>query len=121
MGDVIIVETKTNARDAAHQIARALVEQRLAAAAQVTGPIASTYWWQGRLEQAEEWACTAKTRPDLYAPVEQAIRSLHPYDTPSIVATAVVAASQGYVDWIDAETACWSAIASDGDRPATSP
>ncbi len=104
MGDVIIVETKVNSRDAAHHIAQALVEQRLAAAAQVTGPIASTYWWKGHLEQAEEWACTAKTRHDLYGPLERAIRALHPYETPSIVATPVVAASQGYVEWIEAET-----------------
>jgi periplasmic divalent cation tolerance protein len=48
--------------------------------------------------------CTAKTREDLYAPLEQAIRELHPYETPAIVATPVVAGSQSYLEWIAAET-----------------
>jgi len=104
MADVIIVETKIDSRDGAHQIAQVLVERRLAAAAQVSGPISSTYWWEGQIEHAEEWACTAKTRRDLYAPLERAIRELHPYETPSIVATSVVAANQGYLEWVEAET-----------------
>src|ERR687886_311514 len=76
MVNIIIVETKIGSQDAAHTIAQALVERRLAAAAQVCGPIASTYWWKGRIEQAQEWACTAKTREDLYSLLEQAIREL---------------------------------------------
>jgi periplasmic divalent cation tolerance protein len=104
MADIILVETKIDSQDGAHQIAQALVERRLAAAAQVSGPIASTYWWQGRIEHAQEWACTAKTREDLYGPLEQAIRELHPYETPAIVATPIVAGSQSYLEWIEAET-----------------
>ena len=104
MADIIIVETKIDSQDGAHTIAQALVERRLAAAAQVCGPIASTYWWQGRIEHAEEWVCSAKTREDLYAPLEQAIRELHPYETPAIVATPIVAGRQSYLEWIAAET-----------------
>jgi uncharacterized protein involved in tolerance to divalent cations len=74
------------------------------AAAQVSGPIASTYWWQGQIEHAEELVCTAKTRQNLYGPLEQAIRELHPYETPAIVATPSVAGSQSYLEWIAAET-----------------
>jgi len=104
MTDLIMVETKIDSRDGAHRIARALVERRLVAAAQVSGPITSTYWWKGRIERAEEWACSVKTRRDLYDPVEHAIRELHPYETPSIVATSIVAGSQSYLAWIEAET-----------------
>jgi len=104
MTDLIMVETKIDSRDGAHKIAQALVERRLAAAAQVSGPIASTYWWKGHIEHAEEWACTAKTRRDLYGLLERAIRELHPYETPSIVATPVVAAGHGYLEWVEAET-----------------
>ena len=48
--------------------------------------------------------CSAKTREDLYAPLEQAIRELHPYETPAIVATPIVAGSPSYLAWIEAET-----------------
>jgi periplasmic divalent cation tolerance protein len=98
------VETKIDSQDGAHKIAQALVEGRLAAAAQVSGPIASAYWWQGRIEHAEEWACTAKTRQDLYGPLEQAIRELHPYETPAIMAIPIVAGSPSYLQWLAAET-----------------
>lgn len=105
MDGVIMVETKIDSREGALRIAQALVERRLAAAAQVSGPIASTYWWKGRIEHAEEWSCLAKTRRDLYDPLERAIRDLHPYETPAIVATPIVAGSQSYLEWIAAETA----------------
>jgi periplasmic divalent cation tolerance protein len=104
MADIIIVETKIDSQDGAHKIAQALVARRLAAAAQVCGPIASTYWWKGRIEHAEEWACSAKTRKDLYRPLEQAIRALHPYETPAIVVIPIVAGSPSYLEWIAAET-----------------
>jgi periplasmic divalent cation tolerance protein len=104
MAAIILVETKIDSQDGALQIAQALVARRLAAAAQVSGPIASTYWWKGRIEHAEEWACTAKTREDLYGLLEQAIRELHPYETPAIVATPIVAGGQSYLEWIEAET-----------------
>jgi periplasmic divalent cation tolerance protein len=104
MADIIIVETKIDSQDGARTIAQALVERRLAAAAQVSGPIASTYWWKGRIEHAQEWACSAKTRVDLYGLLEQAIRELHPYETPAIVATPISTGSQSYLEWIAAET-----------------
>lgn len=104
MTNLIMVETKIDSRDGAHRIAQALIERRLAAAAQVSGPITSTYWWKGQIERAEEWACSVKTRLDLFDPLEQAIRELHPYETPSIVATAIVAGSPGYLKWVEAET-----------------
>jgi len=101
--DYIQVLTATASRDDAQRIATALVEQRLAACVQVIGPIASTYWWQGRVEQAEEWLCLIKSRRALYAELEQAIRARHPYETPEIMAVPVVAASQPYLHWLSQE------------------
>ena len=66
MSDYIQVVTTTERREDAERIARALVEERLAAWSQVTGPITSTYRWQGKIETAQEWQCWAKSRRDLY-------------------------------------------------------
>jgi periplasmic divalent cation tolerance protein len=52
---------------------------------------------------AEEWLCVAKTRRDLYSKVEATIRELHPYQVPEILATAVVAGSDAYLDWLASE------------------
>ncbi|HEY5311203.1 MAG TPA: divalent-cation tolerance protein CutA, partial [Pirellulales bacterium] len=60
-----VVTTVANA-DEAQRLARQLVERRLAACVQVTGPVTSTYWWQGAIETATEWRCTVKSRADLY-------------------------------------------------------
>jgi len=104
MANTIIVQTTIDSRDGAHRIGQALVERRLAACAQISGPIASTYWWQGQMEHAEEWVCAVKTTQELYEPLERAIRALHPYETPEIVATPIIAGSQSYLAWIEAET-----------------
>jgi periplasmic divalent cation tolerance protein len=99
--DYIQVTTTVATRADADRIARALVERGLAACVQVAGPIASTYRWKGAIETAEEWLCFAKTRRERYADVESAIRELHPYEVPEIVAVAIVAGSADYLRWID--------------------
>ena len=104
MTQFIEVHTTINSKEEAQKIADTLVSQRLAACVQVSGPIISTYWWQGKLEQAEEWLCTAKTPKALYSQLEQAIREVHPYDVPEILAVDVVAGNPDYLQWIVQET-----------------
>ena len=100
MTDCIQVVTTTARRDEAEQIARALVDQRLAACVQVLGPITSIYRWQGKIETSEEWQCWAKSRSDLYDRIEQAIVRLHPYEVPEILALPVLAGSAAYLTWL---------------------
>ncbi len=103
MADYIQIYTTTEKREAAQNIARDVVEKRLAACAQVLGPIASTYWWKGMIEEAEEWMCIMKSRRDLYEKLEATIRSIHPYEEPEILAVPIAAGSQGYLNWLDRE------------------
>jgi periplasmic divalent cation tolerance protein len=105
MTDYLQIVTTTASRDEAEQIARALVEQRLAACVQVVGPISSTYQWKGKLETSQEWLCVIKTRQSHYRAVEDAIRQLHSYDVPEILAFSVAAGSQNYLDWLRGELA----------------
>ncbi len=100
MAEYLQVLTTIDSEEAAERISAALVERRLAACVQVLGPIASRYRWQGGTETAEEWMCVAKTEASRYAELEAAIREVHSYDEPEIVATPIVAGSQGYLDWI---------------------
>lgn len=105
MTAAIQIQTTLPSKDEAQRIATELVQHRLAACVQVTGPIRSTYWWQGQIESGEEWLCTAKTRRDRYDVCEAAIRELHPYQTPEIIAVPIVAGSEAYLHWIDEELA----------------
>ena len=104
-GRFLQVQTATPTRDAAECIAAALVDRRLAACVQVAGPVTSTYRWKGAVEAAEEFLCLIKTRAALYDKVEAAIRELHPYETPEIIATPIAAGSRDYLQWLDRETA----------------
>jgi len=63
------------------------------------------YHWRGEIETADEVALSIKTRAALYSKVEAAIRELHPYELPEVVAVALHAAYEPYVQWIDSETA----------------
>jgi periplasmic divalent cation tolerance protein len=99
--DFIQVLTTAGSKEEAERISAALVERRLAACVQVLGPISSRYRWQGEVETAREWMCLAKTGASRYPDIEAAIRELHSYEEPEIVATPIVAGSKGYLTWID--------------------
>jgi periplasmic divalent cation tolerance protein len=105
MSQYIQVVTTIARREEADRIARSLVEQGLAACVQVLGPITSTYRWRGKIEMDEEWQCWAKSRLDLFERIEEAIRRLHPYEVPEILAVPVVAGSHRYLAWLDGEVA----------------
>jgi len=100
MTEHLQVLTTVGSEEDAERISIALVERRLAACVQTLGPIASRYRWQGKVETAREWQCLAKTEAARYPEVEAAIRELHPYDEPEILATPIVAGSAGYLAWV---------------------
>ena len=97
----LLVVTTTDSRRDADILAQALVEKRLAACAQVEGPITSTYWWQGKLENGEEWKCSFKTTAALYTELETELSQIHPYDTPEILAFPIIHGSREYLSWMD--------------------
>ncbi len=104
MSDYIQVVTTTDSRDLAKRIADELVEKKLAACGQVSGPITSIYEWKGKIENTEEWYCIIKTRSDLYRSVETMIKSLHPYEVPEIIALPIIDGNPDYLKWIDQST-----------------
>lgn len=99
----IQVVTTTEKKDDAKKIAKALVDRRLAACVQLLGPIVSTYWWKDNVETAEEWLCHVKTLKSLYQETEKAIKTMHPYETPEIIAMPIVAGSDDYLAWLSRE------------------
>lgn len=101
MNDAIQIVTTFPTRETAEAAARELVERRLAACAQVGGPITSVYRWQGAIESAEEFTLTLKTRRDLFDLAAAVIGTLHSYEVPEILAFDVVAGSEAYLRWID--------------------
>lgn len=98
--ELIQVVTVTAEQADAQRIAALLLDRRLAACTQISGPLESSYWWNDRIETTREWQVTARTRRDLYAEVEAAIREIHPYDVPEILAISIGAVSPAYQAWV---------------------
>lgn len=98
--EVIQVVTTTADKQDAETLAQALLTKRLAACVQISGPIDSSYWWNGRIETGTEFTCVVKTLRSLYPEVEQTLLDLHPYDQPEILAVAVSDVSEGYAKWL---------------------
>jgi periplasmic divalent cation tolerance protein len=98
------VQTTTDSRAEAVELAHEGVAARLAACAQVAGPIASTYWWENSLERAEEWLVIFKLPADRYQALADFLAERHSYDEPEIIATPIVVGSPGYLDWLQEET-----------------
>lgn len=103
MPDFLQVTTAVDNAEDAQAIASAVVGQRLAACAQVIGPIQSTYWWDGDVQVSEEWLCLIKTRADLFDQLSAVVHQVHPYDVPELIATPVVAGGKAYLEWLQGE------------------
>lgn len=91
-------------RDEALHIARALVEERLAACANVLDGMTSVYRWQGRIEEDAEAVLIAKTTDDLVDRLVARVKALHSYDCPCVVALPIAGGNQDFIDWIEVET-----------------
>jgi periplasmic divalent cation tolerance protein len=98
------VQTMTDSRAEAMELARAAVEARLAAGTQVAGPMASTFWWNEEIERAEEWFVFFKTTADRVEQLITFIADRHSYDEPEIIAVPIVAGATAYLDWLRDET-----------------
>ena len=101
MKSYIQISTTTETKKQAQKIAKYLVEQKLAACVQISGPIESTYRWKGKVETTGEHLCLIKTRASLFKKVEAAIKKLHPYETPEIIATPIIKGSREYLNWLN--------------------
>jgi periplasmic divalent cation tolerance protein len=104
MDEVIVVLTNLPDRDAALKLAQDLIARRLAACVNVFAPCTSVYRWKGETETAPEVPMLIKTRAERYAEVEAAIRALHPYELPEIIAVPAVRGLGEYLQWVSDET-----------------
>jgi periplasmic divalent cation tolerance protein len=103
MKEYIQVFTTTKKKEDAEKIAKALTKKRLAGCIQIVGPIVSTYWWKGNMETVREWLCLIKSKKTLYNELEKAIKEVHSYETPEIIAVPIISGSKDYLGWLNNE------------------
>ena len=102
MGNYIQVETTTDSREVADKIASSVLDKQLAACVQLRNCV-SMFRWQGKIERADEFICVMKSRTDLYQDLKEAIREVHNYEVPEIIATEVRYVGGAYRAWLDQE------------------
>jgi periplasmic divalent cation tolerance protein len=97
----IVVLTTTPSREEAEKIAKTLLEEKLIACANIIGPAYSLFWWQGKIDTAQEHLILMKTRRDLFGKVSERVKTLHSYQVPEIIATRIIEGSKDYLKWLD--------------------
>ncbi|MFZ3595834.1 divalent-cation tolerance protein CutA [Streptomyces sp. BH104] len=100
MADFVQVSTATETREQAVELARSVVTGRLAAGAQIVGPVVSVFWHEGEFGTGEEWQLLLKTRNDRYADLEAHLIDHHPWKNPEVAAVPLVAGSAAYLRWV---------------------
>lgn len=104
MSQALLVLTNMPDASSAHALAHRLVEQKLAACVNILPAIQSVYRWQGAVEEALEVTLFIKTVQQCYAKVQSTILSVHPYQTPEIIAVEINQGLPAYLDWMTQET-----------------
>ena len=100
----ILVYVTCGDEDEARRIGRTLVEERLAACANVIGGMKSIYWWQGAVQEDGETILIAKTKQGLVDRLSARVKELHSYDVPCVVALQIAGGNSDFMQWIEDET-----------------
>jgi periplasmic divalent cation tolerance protein len=103
MTDKIVVLSTCDSEEQAERVARALVEQRLAACVNILPGVRSIYRWKGQVEDASEWLLVIKSRRGLMDQLRAAISKIHTYEIPELLALPVVEGAENYLAWLDRE------------------
>ncbi|WP_193433195.1 divalent-cation tolerance protein CutA [Streptomyces luteocolor] len=104
MADYVQVSTATEHREQAVELARVAVRDRLAAGAQIIGPVTSVFWHAGEFGTGEEWQLLLKTTIERYPALERHLVENHPWSNPEVCATPIVAGAKPCLQWIESST-----------------
>jgi len=96
---MLIAWTTVATRGDADRLAIGIVERRLAACVQIDGPIASRYWWEGKVAQAEEFRLTLKFLPPQAQALADWVHAHHPYATPEWIVVVAIQVGEKYLSW----------------------
>lgn len=103
MNDFVVVYVTVGSSEEGERLARALVEERLAACVNRIRPVRSIYRWQGKVEESDEELMILKTKRELFGQLKKRIRELHSYSVPEIIALPVLEGDEAYLRWLDGE------------------
>ena len=99
--DYTLIMVTASSREEAEKIATTLLKRKLIACANILGPVSSRFWWQGKIDSAEEYMIFMKTKRELFDQVADNVKQLHSYEVPEIIALPIVEGAKPYLEWIN--------------------
>jgi len=98
---VLLITTAT--AEEAQRISRVLLEQKKVACVNILPRVNSLFWWQGKLDSAEESLLIVKTKASQLSEIVPLVKELHSYDIPELIALPIIGGNQDYLEWIEKE------------------
>ena len=99
----IVAFITTATADEAKTISQTLLDQRLAACINIVPRVNSQFWWQGKIDSAQENLLIVKTKASRLDEIIKLVKGLHSYDVPEIIALPIIGGNQDYLEWIETE------------------
>jgi periplasmic divalent cation tolerance protein len=100
MAEYIVVFVTASTKKEAQKIANTLLKKKLCACVNMIDGIKSLFHWEGKIDSAEETLLVIKTKKSAYTKLEKAVKSVHSYSTPEIIALPIISGSRDYLNWI---------------------
>ncbi len=101
-GFAVVLVTASGA-DEGSRITSLILEKRLAACVNIVPKVSSLFWWQGKIDAADEVLLIIKTRASRVKDIVDAVKSVHSYTVPEVIALPIIAGNEGYLDWVAGE------------------
>jgi periplasmic divalent cation tolerance protein len=100
----IVVFVTAKDKIEAEKISQKLIQEKLAACVNIVEGVRSLFWWEGKVDQANEILLVIKTQKTLFKKLEKAVKSAHSYTVPEIIALPIIAGNADYLKWIKDST-----------------
>jgi periplasmic divalent cation tolerance protein len=101
-GDIVVLITASGEEEA-HRIAGVLLTQRRAACVNIVPRVDSLFWWQGKLDSANESLLIVKTKASLLSAIVNLVKETHSYEVPEVIGLPIIGGNEDYLKWIDSE------------------
>ena len=101
-GEIVVLVTAGTGEEA-RRIAELLLDKRKAACVNIVPKVDSLFWWQGKLDSAQESLLIIKTKASLLPEIVNLVKSVHSYEVPEIIALPIIGGSEDYLKWMDSE------------------
>lgn len=104
MSDAIVVLCTCPDNTSARELAQTLLSEKLAACVNLIPQVTSLYYWQGKMEESQEVQLLIKSRRTMYGVLQERLLTLHPYETPEILALPILCGNPAYLQWLQEQT-----------------